>query len=221
MAVTPPSIRKSAPTTYAESADARYTASFAISNGSAIRLLGLLVPRTPLTASPCSSPGKRPNIAVSVGPGLRVFTRIPRSTSSALRIRARWRTAALQVETVEVVGHPLCAPTARLPARSVFLAACSDPSFKPQMATRAPSLSNSCAAASPIPLLPPVTRIFLSVSLPIVVTPLDYGHAPMRAKKKFRNFPAGDRELNSGFSASQPDQARCAQSRSRPSSLER
>src|SRR5437879_11549694 len=31
-------------------------ASFAISNGSAIRLLGLLVPRTPLTAAPCSSP---------------------------------------------------------------------------------------------------------------------------------------------------------------------
>ena len=39
----------------------------------------------------------------------------------------------------------------------------------PQMATGAPSLSNSCAAASPIPLLPPVIRIFLSVSLPIVV----------------------------------------------------
>src|SRR5439155_1556667 len=106
MAVTPPSIRKSAPTTYAESSDARYTASFAISNGSAIRLLGLLVRRTSLTASPCSCPGKRPNIAVSVGPGLREFTRIPRSTSSALRIRARWTTAALQVETVEVVGHP-------------------------------------------------------------------------------------------------------------------
>ena len=31
--------------------------------------------------------------------------------SSALRIRARWTTAALQVETVEVVGHPLRAPT--------------------------------------------------------------------------------------------------------------
>src|SRR2546428_11853018 len=111
MAVTPPSIRKSAPTTYAESSDARETASFAISNGSAIRLLGLLVPRTAFTASPCSSPGKRPNIAVSVGPGLRVFTRIPRSTSSALRIRARWLTAALQLETAEVVDHPLRAPT--------------------------------------------------------------------------------------------------------------
>src|SRR5258708_3383615 len=60
-----------------------------------------------LTASPCSSPGKRPNIAVSVGPGLRVFTRIPRSTSSALRIRARWTTAALQVEPVEVPELPL------------------------------------------------------------------------------------------------------------------
>src|SRR5438034_1726437 len=39
------------------------------------------------------------------------------------------------------------------------------------MATRAPSLSNSCAAASPIPLLPPVIRIFLFASLPIIVTP--------------------------------------------------
>src|SRR5438132_410085 len=70
------------------------------------------------------------------------------------------------------------ARTARLPALSVSLAAFSDPSFKPQTATRAPSLSNSCAAASPIPLLPPVIRIFLSASLPlsllltIVVTPL-------------------------------------------------
>src|SRR5262245_28942580 len=40
------------------------------------------------------------------------------------------------------------------------------------MATRAPSLSNSCAAASPIPLLPPVIRIFLSASLPMVVPPM-------------------------------------------------
>src|SRR5258707_2549771 len=47
------------------------------------------------------------------------------------------------------------------------------PLIKPQMATRAPSRSNSCAVASPIPLLPPVIRIFLSVSLPIVVTPSD------------------------------------------------
>src|SRR5260370_462679 len=119
MAVTPPSIRKSAPTTYAESSDARYTASFAISNGSAIRLLGLLVRRTSLTASPCSSPATRPNIAVSVGPGLRVFTRIPRPKSSALRIRARWTTAALQVETIEVVGHPLQAPLIQAAERAV------------------------------------------------------------------------------------------------------
>src|SRR5262245_66427091 len=40
------------------------------------------------------------------------------------------------------------------------------------MATRAPSLSNSCAAASPIPLLPPVIRIFLSASLPMVAPPV-------------------------------------------------
>src|ERR1700738_4240537 len=63
---------------------------------------------------------------------------------------------------------------ASLPPPSASLPACSVPSFKPQMATRAPSLSNSCAAASPIPLLPPVIRIFLFASLPIVVTPLDY-----------------------------------------------
>src|SRR5262249_33350243 len=62
---------------------------------------------------------------------------------------------------------------ARLPAPSLSLAARSVPSFKPQMATRAPSLANSCAAASPIPLFPPVIRIFLLASLPIVVTPLD------------------------------------------------
>ena len=37
---------------------------------------------------------------------------------------------------------------------------------------RAPSRSTSCAAARPIPLLPPVIRIFLFASLPIVVTPL-------------------------------------------------
>jgi hypothetical protein len=56
----------------------------------------------------------KPMAVPSVGPGLRVFTRIPRSPSSALRIRARWTTAALQVETVEVVGHPLRAPTEAL-----------------------------------------------------------------------------------------------------------
>src|SRR5260370_29186798 len=68
------------------------------------------------------------------------------------------------------------ARTARLPAPSVSLAACSDPSFKPQRATRAPFLSNSCAAASPIPLLPPVIRIFLSASLPMVVPPMMFSH---------------------------------------------
>src|SRR5262245_39676966 len=41
------------------------------------------------------------------------------------------------------------------------------------MATRAPSRSNSCAAASPIPLLPPVIRIFLFASLLVIVTSLD------------------------------------------------
>src|SRR5262249_33374611 len=45
------------------------------------------------------------------------------------------------------------------------------------MATRAPSLSNSCAAANPIPLLPPVIRIFLFASLPIVVSPMMFFHA--------------------------------------------
>ena len=46
-------------------------------------------------------------------------------------------------------------------------------SFKPQMAKRAPSLSNSCDAACPIPLLPPMTRKFLFANLPIIVTPSD------------------------------------------------
>src|SRR6516165_7361655 len=68
------------------------------------------------------------------------------------------------------------ARTARLSAPSVSLAACSDLSFKPQMATRAPSLSNSCAAASPIPLLPPVIRIFLSASLRMIVPPMMVSH---------------------------------------------
>src|SRR6476646_7508165 len=63
------------------------------------------------------------------------------------------------------------ARTARLPAPSVFLAARSDASFRPQMATRAPSLSNSCAAASPIPLLPPLIRMCLSASRPLIVVP--------------------------------------------------
>src|SRR5262249_49487870 len=45
------------------------------------------------------------------------------------------------------------------------------------MATRAPSRSNSCAAASPIPLLPPVMRIFLPASLPIVVAPTRFAES--------------------------------------------
>src|SRR6266496_4159901 len=61
------------------------------------------------------------------------------------------------------------------------------------MATRAPSLSNSCAAASPIPLLPPVIRIFLPASLPIVVTPSDYTH-PCRLQF-LANFPHHLRRL--------------------------
>src|SRR5260370_10213283 len=56
------------------------------------------------------------------------------------------------------------------------LPACRQRSCKPQMATRAPCRSNSCAAASPIPLLPPVIRIFLSASLPMVVPPMMFSH---------------------------------------------
>src|SRR5262249_22977686 len=52
MAVTPPSIRKSAPTTYADSSDARYTASFAFSTGSDRRFIGLFVRSKPFNASP-------------------------------------------------------------------------------------------------------------------------------------------------------------------------
>src|SRR5262245_43567756 len=216
-----------------------------------MRLLGWFVRRTSLTASPCSSPGKRPNIAVSVGPGLKVFTRIPRSMSSALRIRARWTTAALQVETVDVVGQPFTRANRRisddrraspeqrqglldrevssfeidgnhlveallrhvfeqqeLAVTCIYENAFQVPELPPDRREHrveireladvrakgetsgterhlrrlkrpliqaangdAPSRSNSCAVASPMPLLPPVIRIFLSASLPIVVTP--------------------------------------------------
>src|SRR5882724_9422496 len=82
---------------------------------------------------------------------------------------SRWPNSRLMVANIvsRSVRLLTSARTTRLPAPSVSLAARSDPSFKPQMATRAPSLSNSCAAASPIPLLPPVMRMFLSASLPI------------------------------------------------------
>src|SRR5262249_24891291 len=62
------------------------------------------------------------------------------------------------------------ARTARLPAPSVSLAACSDPSFKPRMATRAPSRQNSCAAASRVPLCPPLIGLFFAVSRPMAIT---------------------------------------------------
>jgi len=55
-----------------------------------------------------------------------------------------------RVEVGEIADVRANGEDFRLP--SVSLAACSRPLFKPQMATRAPSLSNSCAAASPIPL---------------------------------------------------------------------
>src|SRR5260370_13065395 len=66
------------------------------------------------------------------------------------------------------------ARTARLPAPSVSLAACSDPLFKPQMATRAPSRSNSCAAASPIPR--DVERVLATLSASGYETELPFPH---------------------------------------------
>src|SRR5260370_29718623 len=66
------------------------------------------------------------------------------------------------------------ARTARLPVRSVSLAACSDPLFKPQMATRAPSRSNSCAAASPIPR--DVERVLATLSASGYETELPFPH---------------------------------------------
>src|SRR5262249_5245702 len=64
------------------------------------------------------------------------------------------------------------------------------------MATRAPSLSNSCAAASPIPLLPPVIRIFLSASLPIVVSPIMFFHAVSLAMSSSLLVPRAVRRLH-------------------------
>jgi len=47
-----------------------------------------------------------------------------------------------------------------------LLAACSV-SIKPQMRRARPRCSNSCAVASPIPLLPRLIRIFFPLALPL------------------------------------------------------
>src|SRR5438034_64810 len=60
------------------------------------------------------------------------------------------------------------------------------------MATRAPSLSNSCAVASPIPLLPPVIRIFLPVSLPTAEMHLEDGDEPGGANDGFHTTDTTD-----------------------------
>jgi len=55
-------------------------------------------------ASPSFSPGTRPNISVSVGPGLKAFTRIFLAASSALMVLAKLESPALIADIMLVVG---------------------------------------------------------------------------------------------------------------------
>ena len=58
----------------------------------------------------CGNP-VRPKIGVTIGPGATVFTRIPRSTSSAAAVLANDRNAALVAEYALVLGVPLAPAT--------------------------------------------------------------------------------------------------------------
>ena len=62
-------------------------------------------------ASPSFSPGTRPNISVSVGPGLRAFTRILLSASSALMVLAKLESPALMADIMLVVGQAVLTVT--------------------------------------------------------------------------------------------------------------
>src|SRR5262245_64003005 len=62
-------------------------------------------------AAPSLSPGTRPNISVSVGPGLRAFTRIFLSASSALMVLAKLESPALIADIMLVVGQAVLTVT--------------------------------------------------------------------------------------------------------------
>src|SRR5882724_7220473 len=65
-------------------------------------------------ASPSFSPGTRPNISVLVGPGLRAFTRIFLSASSALMVLAKMEIPALIADITVVVGQAVLTVTDEL-----------------------------------------------------------------------------------------------------------
>src|SRR5260370_2778951 len=104
------------------------------------------------------------------------------------------------------------ARTARLPAPSVSLAACSDPLFKPQMATRAPSRSNSCAAASPIPR--DVERVLATLSASGYETELPFPHWLGKARRTddFVDliFSSGNRVAALAYASVRPQRLRTA-----------
>src|SRR6266849_192472 len=65
-------------------------------------------------ASPSVSPGTRPNISVSVGPGLKAFSRIFLSASSALMVLAKLESPALIADMMLVVGQAVLTVTDEL-----------------------------------------------------------------------------------------------------------
>src|SRR6266704_961519 len=66
-------------------------------------------------ASPSFSPETRPNISVLVGPGLRAFTRIFLSASSALMVLAKLESPALIADVMLVVGQAVLTTKHRVP----------------------------------------------------------------------------------------------------------
>ena len=84
----PPSTNNSVPVMKLESPEARNSAAVAISRGCPKRPMGIIEANFALT-----SWGMGSKIAVSMGPGLMTFTRILRSLSSSVQVRANERTA--------------------------------------------------------------------------------------------------------------------------------
>ncbi len=134
MAETPPSIKKSAPTTYAESCDASTLS----------KLCSVTSLQEVAVTCICEDAVQVRELPVDRGEHRVEVGRIA-------DVRANSETSG---------------PKRFFSPRSVL-------SFKPEIAKRAPFLSNPCDAASPIPLLPPVIRKFLFANLPIIVTPSD------------------------------------------------
>lgn len=95
ISVNPPSTVISEPTQYEESEDARNRAAFAISSALPNLFIGIRVTMFDAILARTSSdnPMSRESIGVSVKPGVRTFTLIPRMSNSAERVLARDLTA--------------------------------------------------------------------------------------------------------------------------------